>query len=233
MSTGEQADSPAQQEKQCRLKAAQLGLEVVKVYADEAVSGSRLDRPLYHALLVWKQNRLGRDQPEVERAIRKLEHLGMRIVACDGYDTSAQSEKNRKLLRGITGLVDQVYVDNLGEDVHRGQADKVERQAGFFMGGKPYGYQLVPVTHPTERDPYGQSRQIGTTLRVDPAKAAIVVSIFELYAKGLSPQAIAAELNRRGVPAPGAEWTKTGSHCERQVARLHDQLRSQAGLGHH
>src|SRR5437870_4621323 len=104
MSTGEQGDSPAQQEAACRAKAASLGLEVAETFVDEAMSGSRIDRPSYHRLLTaakarafdtllfWRQNRLGRDQPEVERAIRTLEHVGIRIVGCDGYDTHAQTE---------------------------------------------------------------------------------------------------------------------------------------------
>jgi site-specific DNA recombinase len=118
MSTGEQGDSPAQQEANCRDKAAALGVEVSEVFVDEAMSGAKLDRPQYlkmlesakrgefEVLLIWNQSRLSRDQPEVERAIRQLEHLDVRVVSCNGYDTQGQTEKNRKLLRGITGLVD-------------------------------------------------------------------------------------------------------------------------------
>jgi site-specific DNA recombinase len=146
MSTGEQGESPAQQEAACRAKAVTLGVTVSEVFTDEAVSGSRVDRPEYlrmlkaakagefSTLLLWKQNRLGRDQPEVERAIRQLEHLKVRVVSCNGYDTLGQTEKNRKLLRGITGLVDQVYLDDLSEDTHRGQSAQFRK--GYWVGGK-------------------------------------------------------------------------------------------------
>lgn len=38
----------------------------------------------------------------------------------------------------------------------------------------------------------------------------IVVEIFQMYADGMSPRAIAAELNERGVPSPGATWNRKG-----------------------
>jgi site-specific DNA recombinase len=218
MSTAEQVDSPAQQEAACRAKAAAAELEVTEVFVDEGMSGSRLDRPAYHrmleaaqakqfdALLLWKQNRLGRDAVETERGMRALEHAGVRLVAIDGYDTAVNSSKNRKLLRGITGLIDQTFIDNLSEDVFRGQSAKVGRKVGYFMGGKPYGYRLVEVTSETELNAYGQPKRLGTTLAVDEEKAEIVRQIFTWYAEGWSPQAIASELNARGVPAPGAAW---------------------------
>jgi len=217
MSTGEQGESPAQQEASCRTKAATLGVALARVFTDEAMSGSRNDRPEYlrmlqsakagefDTLLIWKQNRLGRDQPEVERAIRQLEHLDVRVVSCNGYDTQGQTEKNRKLLRGITGLVDQVYLDDLGEDTHRGQQAQFDK--GYWVGGKVYGYSLIKVTDPTETDAHGDPKRIGTGLRLDTAEAKVVKDIFHLYADvGLSCDAIAAALNERGVPSPGSKW---------------------------
>jgi DNA invertase Pin-like site-specific DNA recombinase len=217
MSTGEQGESPAQQEAKCREKAAALGVEVTEVFTDEAISGSRIDRPQYlrmlqaakagefDTLLLWKQSRLGRDQPEVERAIRQLEHATVRVVSCNGYDTHGQTEKNRKLLRGITGLVDQVYLDDLGEDTHRGQLAQFIK--GYWVGGKVYGYALVKVTTPGNKDAYGDLIRIGTDLRAHPQEAKVVNEIFRLYADvGLSCDAIAATLNERGVLSPGSSW---------------------------
>jgi site-specific DNA recombinase len=218
MSTVEQGESPAQQEAACRVKASALKVEVSEVYIDEAISGSRIDRPAYQqmlqaakggqfdTLLLWKQNRLGRDQPEVERAIRQLEHLHIRVVSCNGYDTNGQTEKNRKLLRGITGLVDQVYLDDLGEDTHRGQAAQFNK--GYWVGGKVYGYSLQKVTDPNARpDSYGDPIRIGTDLKAHSYEAKVVKEIFHLYADvGLSCDAIAVSLNERGVASPGASW---------------------------
>jgi Resolvase, N terminal domain len=51
MSTGEQGESPAQQEAACGTKAATLGVAVARVFTDEAMSGSRNDRPEYLHML--------------------------------------------------------------------------------------------------------------------------------------------------------------------------------------
>ena len=54
----------------------------------------------------------------------------------------------------------------------------------------------------------------GVTLEANPAEADALALVAQLRADGLSVRAIAAELNRRGVPARGASWHPT------TVARL-------------
>src|SRR5581483_9602700 len=135
-STGEQTSSCDQQVRECADKAKQLGLKIAEVFKDDSISGSRHDRPAYQrmlaaaerkefdTLLLWKQSRLGRDQPEVERAIRRLEFHGLRLITCDGYDTNSGSAKTRKLIRGVKGLMDEGYLEDLREDVIRGLGDQ-------------------------------------------------------------------------------------------------------------
>lgn len=222
-SIDEQTSSCEQQISECREKARQLGLKVAEVYKDEGISGTRRDRPQYQkmleaadkkefgVLLLWKQSRLGRDSVEVERAIRHLEFRGLRIVTCDGYDTSSGSAKTRKLLRGVKGLVDESYLDDLREDTLRGL--EAQYQNGFWCGGKPYGYKLVEITSSKEKDAYGRPKRIGSRLEIDPVSAKIVREIFERYAHGASPQRIAADLNDRKVPSPGSTWARTKRRC--------------------
>lgn len=55
---------------------------------------------------------------------------------------------------------------------------------------------------------------------IDLTQAAIVRRIFEWYANGKSPGWIADELNREGVPSPGASWDRAtcarlGAHRDR------------------
>jgi hypothetical protein len=46
--------------------------------------------------------------------------------------------------------------------------------------------------------------------RVDPAGAAVIRRIFELFAAGVSPRAIAKQLNAEGVLGPGGhDWRDT------------------------
>jgi DNA invertase Pin-like site-specific DNA recombinase len=205
-----------------------LGLTVVEAFRDDGISGARHDRPAYRQMLqaaeskhfdtlvLWKQSRLGRDSVEVERAIRRLEFHGLRIVTCDGYDTAGTSLKNRKLIRGVKGLLDETYLDDLREDTLRGLGDQFER--GFWTGGKPYGYDLVAVTSATERDAYGQPKRIGSKLEVNPEKAKIIFKAFQRYANGASTVMIASDFNRRNVPSPGSFWKRKQRRSDKWLA---------------
>jgi site-specific DNA recombinase len=223
-STREQVSSCDQQVRECTEKAKQLGLSVATVYKDDGVTGSRHDRPAYQrmlkaaenkefaTLLLWKQSRLGRDSVEVERAIRRLERFNeVRIVTCDGYDTSSSEEGDRKLTRGVKGLMDEKYLDDLRKDTLRGQKDQYLK--GYWCGGRPYGYGLVEITSRTEKDAYGKPKRIGSRLEIDPKQAKIVQEIFERYAHGASPQRIAIDLNKRDVASPGATWKRKVRRC--------------------
>ena len=87
----------------CRERANTLGLTVVVVHSDCAVSGATpvARRPganacvadalagRFDVLLVESLDRLSRNLVEQETVIRRLEHRGIRIVgASDGYDTA-------------------------------------------------------------------------------------------------------------------------------------------------
>jgi len=107
---------------------------------------------------------------------------GLRLITCDGYDTTTSSEKSRKMLRGIKGLMDESYIDDLREDVLRGLTNQYGK--GYWTGGRPYGYKLVEVSSPTEKDPYGRPKRIGSRLEIDHKQAKIVQEIFQRYADG-------------------------------------------------
>src|SRR5689334_20404705 len=83
----------------CRQRVEAEGWKVTRTFADEAITGADSRRPQYMAmlaaaeerefdvLLVDDLSRFARDQVESERAIRRLEFLGIRILAVtDGYD---------------------------------------------------------------------------------------------------------------------------------------------------
>jgi DNA invertase Pin-like site-specific DNA recombinase len=227
-STGEQDASCDQQAAACNERPEQLGLTVLEVFRDDGISGARHDRPAYRQMLqaaeakqfdtlvLWKQSRLGRDSVEVERAIRRLEFHGLRIVTCDGYDTSGTSLKNRKLIRGVKGLLDETYLDDLREDTLRGLGDQFER--GYWTGGKPYGYDLAAVTSATETDAYGQPKRIGSKLQINADKAKFILEAFQRYANSESTLMIASDFNRRKVPSPGSYWKRKQRRNDKWLA---------------
>ena len=205
-STERQTDrSIEDQKRNCHERAAREGWMVVSQYADRGISGATANRPDYQRmlaaafggefdlLLVDDLSRLSRDEVEMKRVVRRFVYLGLRLVGVsDGFDTAS---KGHKLHASVRGLINDIYLDDLREKTHRGLTGRALK--GYSTGGLAYGYRPVP----------GED---GTRWEVDPAQAEVVRTIFAWYAAGWSHRAIAAELNRRGVPAlRGKTWCQT------------------------
>ncbi len=83
-----------------------------------------------------------------------------------------------------------------------------------------YGYRLGQ-----QRDANGD--RIRGLREIEPAEAEIVRWIFEQYANGVSPAAIAQSLNARGVPAPQHEYWREDTirgDGKRQTGILRNEL---------
>lgn len=181
------------------------GLEVVSRHGDDGVSGSTpvSERPAgrnlmadalagrFQALVVESLDRLSRDQVELERVVRRLEHVGIRVISIsDGYDSTAAG---RKVIRAVRGIVAELYLDDLRLKTHRGLAGQINR--GFIASGKSFGYRIVRA-------------EGGSSYQIDDAQARWVRWIFDRYANGAGIRAVAFELNRLGAPSPrGGTWT--------------------------
>lgn len=222
----QRATSLEDQERNCRRRAEAEGWEVGAKFADAAVTGSDSSRPGYQqllaaasrgefaVLLIDDLSRLNRDSLEQERVIRRLEFQGVRIIAVsDGYDSES---KARKVHRGFKGLMNEIFLDDLREKVHRGMEGQALK--GRWCGGKPFGYRLRPILDRTRRDAYGQPERIGTVLEIDPEQGPLVHWIFERFVEGASCLAIATELNARGVPSPGSTWRRKVRRCSGWMA---------------
>ncbi|PKO51033.1 MAG: recombinase family protein, partial [Betaproteobacteria bacterium HGW-Betaproteobacteria-21] len=156
------------------------------LYQDQAISGSRTDRPGYQAmleaaelgafdvLLVDDLSRLSRDHIESAQAVRRLKFSGIRIIGVsDGTDTSRDGYK---LETGLRGLMSEWYLDDLAKKTHRGLMGQALE--GYSAGGLPYGYR-------SEFDGNGHRRLI------DEEQARWVHFVFERYAAGASPRQLA------------------------------------------
>lgn len=189
-----------------RARVASEGWIIVAEHGDEGISGtvpvamrkggkalladalaSRFDLLVMEGL-----DRLSRDSLEQEKIVRLLEHRGVRLVGIsDGYDSLS---KSRTLVRGVRGLINSIYLQDLAEKTHRGLAGQFDR--GYHVGGVCFGYRSQPTAD-------GKGRE----LVIDEAQAAIVRRIFEDYADGSTARGIAHRLNAEGVPSPrGGTW---------------------------
>ena len=67
--------------------------------------------------------------------------------------------------------------------------------------------------NPSRLDPHGRPVIQAVRREVDEAQAHVIIQIFQWYADGWSPRAIARELNTRAVPSPrGGKWQQTAIH---------------------
>lgn len=223
----------------CEQRAATEGWTIHKRYKDMAISGGTAERSAYQEmlkdaemkcfdiLLVDDLSRLSRDFMETEKTRRLFVYWGIRLVGVtDGIDTAS---KGHKMLSGVKGLMNDIFLDDLRDKTCRGMIGQAMK--GYHCGGRAYGYRLIQELDPSKKDPYGQPIRIGTRLEKHPEQAPWVKWIFERYAEGWSPLKIVEELNRRQVTPPGASFrrrtTRPPTWC---ASALHGDANQGTGL---
>nr|WP_315481563.1 recombinase family protein [uncultured Undibacterium sp.] len=208
----------------CVQLASQKGFEIIATHSDNHISGSIpvQQRPggaklladaladRFDVLILESLDRLSRDQVEQERIVRRLEHRGMIIIGvADGYDSQMGG---RKIMRGVRGLINELYLDDLRHKTHRGQSGQVDR--GYVAGGKSFGYDIVKT-------------ETGSHYVINKEQAQWVRFIFTKYSEGWSAQRIAAELNKRGVKSPrNSTWATSAVYgCAKKGSGvIHNEL---------
>jgi site-specific DNA recombinase len=99
-----------------------------------------------------------------------------------------------KLQITIKGLVNELYLDDLRDKIHRGLTGRALK--GRSTGGRLFGYRTSPGTD-------------GAKWVLFEPEAEIVRRIFRMYIATLSMKAIAVKLNEEGVAFP-AKTTRRG-----------------------
>lgn len=124
--------------------------EIVKIFVDEGVSGTLLDRPGFADLVVAVQSngvrvviierldRLARDIMVQESIIRDLKAKGVNLISTTEGPDLAADDPTRKLIRQLFGAVAEYEKDML---VLKLRASRVaaRRRTGKCEGRKPYG----------------------------------------------------------------------------------------------
>jgi site-specific DNA recombinase len=156
-------------------------------------------------------DRLSRDQEDVAALYKRMQFAGIRLV------TLAEGEIS-ELHVGLKGTMNALFLKDLAQKTRRGLRGRVE--AGRSAGGISFGYQAV-----RRLDERGEP--IRGERVIDVAHAVTVQRIFDMFAGGASPIAIAKYLNANGIPGPGRHaWRDTTirGHATRGTGILRNEL---------
>lgn len=172
---------------------------VVSDYCDKAKSGTdtvhreglnklltAAKRREFDIVIVESLDRLSRDLGDMAHLFEDLRYWEIEI-------RTVNEGIANKMLVALRGLMGEIFVKDVGDKVNRAQSARVEKD-GKIPGALSYGYKLI-ADKPGERE-------------IDLEQAKIVRRIFQEYASGTSPRAIAEGLNKEGVMSPaGKRWT--------------------------
>ncbi len=223
-SENQRPESITDQVSACRRFAAQHGHTVLDdhIYADEAFSGARKDRPDLEAmtdaasngdfevLLVDDLSRLARDNHLTLTIIAELGYEGVSVISVsDGMDSS---DENASLGIQLKAMFNEMHLRDLKQKTLRGQIGQLER--GYFVGGRTFGYGSV-ADGEVRLDKRGKERPEGYKMEIEPSQAAIVLRVFKEFADGKSQTAIVKTLNDEEVPGPfkkDKKWSPSTLH---------------------
>lgn len=179
--------------------AERHGFTVVARFSDHAISGGTAQRPGYQRLLTAARrhefeviiaedtSRLWRNLAEQSPRLAELADLGVAVVTHD-LDTRHESAE---IMGAVGGAMAAAYRKEIGRRTRRGLEGLARN--GKSAGGRAYGYVPAALSRTDQ-------------VEIDGAQAAVVRRVFQMFADGYSPRAIANALNRDGVPSPGAAW---------------------------
>lgn len=148
-------DSIEAQVRACREYAAKHDLNVLCVYADEAISGKTAnraqyqkmlrdcDKGLFDTILIHKYDRIARNLGEHVNLEMKLKEKGVTLIAtAQDFGNSKES----KIMRALMWSLSEYYLDNLSSETKKGHKETALK--GLHNGGyAPFGYDVVNQTY--------------------------------------------------------------------------------------
>ncbi|WP_159761405.1 recombinase family protein [Sphingomonas sp. 8AM] len=211
----------------CRERAEREGWTIVEIFTDYAISGAagiedgqrpglnallnRVEAGGINQVLTESTDRMARHQGDAFTIRERLQYAGCRLFTLmDGVIDEINGT--------FKALMDARFRADLGARIKRGQRGTVAQ--GRAPAGLAYGYRRA-----NKIDERGEL--VRGLRELDPVQAPIVLRIFERYAAGDSPRAIAKALTDEGVPPPrGATWRQTtiSGDKQRQNGMLNNRL---------
>jgi hypothetical protein len=154
-------------------------------------------------VIVEKMDRLCRNLPDFVLVESLVEELGLEVhLVKDGQVLRKESKSQDRLVQGMFALLARNYIQNMQEEIQKGQLVKAEK--GQYPGRAMFGYAHDRETR---------------TIVAHPTRTGVVKLIFELYSTG---QYSADTLRKEIIKQTGEKISKS---------RLHEMLKSRFYLG--
>lgn len=198
----------------CNEFCAREGIEVLKVYADYALSGKTDQRPEFRRMIaaapesdyvvVYMFDRFSRDRYDSATYKKMLRDCGVRVISAS---EKVEDTPEGGLQEGLLEILSEYYVADLKRKVRRGMEGNALK--AMNNGYKLFGYDTDPDTR----------RYV-----INEAEAAVVREVFSRYIGGDSIGQIAKDLAARG-------WTaSTGSPVDYNWVQRVLKRRAYTGL---
>ena len=190
-----------QQVKACQKYAEDQDLQIIRVYADRALTGKTDKRPdflrmikdsakgEFSYVIVYALDRFSRNKYDSAIYKQKLKENGVRVLSAMEHITD---DPTGALMESILEGFAQYYSDELSQKIHRGLKDNAEK--GIVNGSVPLGFR---------RGKDGRAEIVED-------EANIIREIFRRVADGEQLIRIVEDFNRRGLRTKkGALWNKS------------------------
>lgn len=193
------------QVRRCRAYADGHGLAIIDTYSDAAESGSHIEREglqrllsdakaaPFGVVLVDDLSRLSRDLGNTWNVV--FGDLADRDII-DVTSGMASTDPNARITFAAHGMVNDVFLQNVRKQTHRGLEGRA--LAGFWAGGRCYGYTTVAEENPPDPE-HPRKRPV-----IDEAQAALVRRVFQLFVSGSGLKQIASILTARTLHGQGS-----------------------------
>ncbi len=201
------------------------GWTLCETFVDAGVSGASFEtRPglqaalkgaregAFDVLLCLTLDRLSRDLEHSAKVLKLLHFHEIELWTVHGGSQVSSMEL------GLRAVLNSEMLEQVRYRTREGM--KTVAKKGRVPGGICYGYSIKRVLG-ADGEPIRGLRDINAD------EAGVIVWIYEQYAKGFSPDAIAEKLNKKGVVGPrGLAWRGTAirGHRQRGTGILNNEL---------
>lgn len=184
----------------CRRYAEGLGLDVVRVYEDRALTGRTDARPGFQMMIrdsakddweyvvVYALDRFARDRYDSVVYKRKLKDHGVRVISAMEHITD---DPTGVLMESILEGFAEYYSKELAQKTQRGMLDNARKC--MVNGVLPVGYKKAPDGR----------------YAIEETEAVLVAEIFRRVSDGETVTELLADFERRGLKTSrGTPWTR-------------------------